>query len=64
MKEDAQKDPTVFPEALHAKLLINQVGCDLSRIQLLTFMLHRTWYYLDVFVVDPSMEVKSVIDSY
>lgn len=25
MKEDAQKDPAVYPEALHARRLINQV---------------------------------------
>lgn len=25
MRRDAQKDPVVFPEALRAKLLINQV---------------------------------------
>lgn len=26
MKEDAQKDPVKYPEALHARLLVNQVG--------------------------------------
>ena len=27
MREDAQKDPTIFPDALHARILINQVLC-------------------------------------
>lgn len=29
MRRDAQKDPNIFPDALHARMLINQVLCQL-----------------------------------
>lgn len=36
MRRDAQKDPVVFPEALRAKLLVNQV--DFTTVKFILFM--------------------------
>ncbi|KAG6660092.1 DNA-directed RNA polymerase 2B, chloroplastic/mitochondrial isoform X3 [Carya illinoinensis] len=36
MRKDAQKDPTVFPDALHARILINQVNRKLVKQTVMT----------------------------